>query len=485
MCIFGKGKNLRSFLALTERSYYMSKFTSLLALSLISTVSLTACGQKQETGSEKKAVRELDASVREHIRKNANSTDLLTGELENKKIKWLSTWDINPDESGKNVPTELAVFQERYGGEIECIKVEYKDRYDRLSQAINGGEGIDFFYAGDLDAFPKGAIRSMFQPADDYVDFDSPLWDDVRDFNDGLEWNGKHYAVAVQVTGDYCSVIYNRKTVQEAGLPDPAELYYNNEWTWDTFEDMLDKFVDPSNQRYGIDGWWFEFGLIGTIGVPAVSLDNGVLVNNIGSPEMERVQNWMYKLYNNNFIAIGSEDYGWEDKPSYIAEGKTLFYPCGLYQFYNAPEIWKKNFGEDVFFVPMPRDPNADNYYIPVGMEAYTIVEGADNPEGVGKFLECKRFVLYDDDTRAICDKQMYEDYGWTDEMIKMKDSMYELALANPVIDVSKGITQDCGELIDNSLRLTTRGVPWNETYDSISAVVEKYIDDVNKSSNQ
>ena len=79
----------------------------------------------------------------------------------------------------------------------------------------------------------------------------------------------------------------------------------------------------------------------------------------------------------------------------------------------------------------------------------------------------------------------MYEDYGWTDEMIKMKDSMYELALANPVIDVSKGITQDCGELIDNSLRLTTRGVPWNETYDSISAVVEKYIDDVNKSSNQ
>ena len=344
MCIFGKGKNLRSFLALTERSYYMSKFTSLLALSLISTVSLTACGQKQETGSEKKAVRELDASVREHIRKNANSTDLLTGELENKKIKWLSTWDINPDESGKNVPTELAVFQERYGGEIECIKVEYKDRYDRLSQAINGGEGIDFFYAGDLDAFPKGAIRSMFQPADDYVDFDSPLWDDVRDFNDGLEWNGKHYAVAVQVTGDYCSVIYNRKTVQEAGLPDPAELYYNNEWTWDTFEDMLDKFVDPSNQRYGIDGWWFEFGLIGTIGVPAVSLDNGVLVNNIGSPEMERVQNWMYKLYNNNFIAIGSEDYGWEDKPSYVAEGKTLFLPLRTLSVLQCTRNMEKEF---------------------------------------------------------------------------------------------------------------------------------------------
>ena len=448
-------------------------------------ISLVNCGSKQETGETpetgQSSKRELDDSVRKQISENANSTDLLTGELENKKGNWFATWDINPDKTGKNVPTELAVFQERYGGEIEWISVDYKDRYDKLATAINNGEGIDFFYAGDLDAFPRGVVKPMFQPVDDYIDFSSPLWDEMRDFNDSLMWNGKHYVVTVQFTGDVCAVIYNRKTVQEAGLDDPAELYYNDKWDWNTFEDMLDKFVDPANQRYGIDGWWFEYGLIGTIDVPVIQIKDGKLINNVGSPQMEKVQNFMYRLYTHNLVAIGSEDYGWEDKPSYIAEGKTLFYPCGLYQFYCSPDIWKKNFGEDAFFVPMPKDPDSDSYHIPLGMDAYTIVNGAGNPEGVAKYLECKRFVLYDKETRAICDAQMTADYGWTDEMVKMKDSMYNLAVANPQVDVSKGVTDDCSELLDTSLRLTTRGTPWNETYDSISAVVQKYIDDVNK----
>ncbi|MDE5834578.1 MAG: carbohydrate ABC transporter substrate-binding protein, partial [Ruminococcus sp.] len=118
--------------------------------------------------------------------------------------------------------------------------------------------------------------------------------------------------------------------------------------------------------------------------------------------------------------------------------------------------------------------------YIPVGMEAYAFVKGGKNPEGVAKFLECKRFVLEDSETLALADKQMKEDYGWTDEMFDMKESMQTLAEANPVIDLSRGVSADCGELLDNSLRLTARGTAWSETYDSINAVVDKYIDEVN-----
>ena len=61
-----------------------------------------------------------------HVRRNtgtagrsAKSDERLTGELENKTIKWLSTWDINSDATGKTTPVELAIFQERYGGKIE------------------------------------------------------------------------------------------------------------------------------------------------------------------------------------------------------------------------------------------------------------------------------------------------------------------------------------------------------------------------------
>lgn len=440
-------------------------------------LSLTACGEKKNNTD----ADNVDPAVRKAIAENVADTGLLTGELENKTIKWLSPWDINSDTNeGKSMPAFLVAFEERYGGKIEWHQCTHDERYEQLAKAINGDEGIDFFYAGDLDAFPKGAVRQMFIPADDYIDYDSPLWDGVRELNDSFVWNGGHYITATRIAGDNCGVIYNRKTVREAGLEDPAELYRKGEWDWNAFENMLDKFVDPAGQRYGIDGWWFEFGLTATSGIPAVSMEDGRLVNNLSSPDMERVQNWIFSLYNNDYIAIGSEDYGWTEKPSYIGEGKTLFYPCGLYQFYTKSDNWKSVFGDEAFFVPMPKDPQSDEYYIPVGIEAYAFVKGGKNPEGVAKFLECKRFVLSDTETLEISDRQMKDDYGWTDEMFEMKNSMQKLAEKNPVIDISKGVSAECGELLDNSLRLTARGTPWSETYDSINAVVDKYIEEVN-----
>ena len=456
----------------------MKKIKAFTAGVLISAMSLSvfSCGETDETSKNSK---QLDENVRNAVNDIALNSELLTGELENKTVKWMSDWDINPDFEGKDVAIDLAVFQERYGAEIEFHYVTYENRYEKLAEAINSGEGIDFFYGGNLDAFPKGAVKEMFQPVDDYIDFDSPLWEDVKDFNDSAMWNdGKHYLAITRAT-DSCVVIYNKKTIQEAGLEDPAELYAKGEWDWDAFQSMLNKFVDPDNQKYGIDGWFFEFGLMGTTGVPAVSLENGKLINNLADPNMERYQNWLYELYNTNCIAIGVGEYGWDDKPEYIGEGKLLFYPCGLYTFYTTD--WKEKYGEDVFFVPMPKDPKADAYYTPTGLESYLIVNGAQNPEGAAKYLDCKRFVLLNDELRSYGDQQMFDDYGWTQEMFDMKDEVQALANENPVLDFSKCGSIDCGNLLDSNLRNAARGIPWNETFDSIYDVVNTYIDEINK----
>lgn len=448
-------------------------------LAVATSLAVFSCGNKNKQ-SDGKYNKDLDSSTREELNSIASGDDMLKGDLKNKTIKWMSTWDINPDSSGKNVPIELALFQERYGGNIKFYKVDWDNRYEKLTAAINAGEGIDFFPAGDMDAFPKGAVRGMFTPVDDYVDFQSPLWTDVKDVNDSLKWNGNHYVTVVSVTGDNCAVIYNKDTVAEAGLKDPAELYKNGNWNWNTFEDMLLKFVDTDNNKFGIDGWWFEFGLMNTTGVPPVTVENQKLVCNIGDPSMERVQNYLYDLYNKNCIAIGVGDYGWTDKPSYIGEGKLLFYPCGLYQFYCEPSQWKKTFGENAFFVPMPKDPDSDAYYIPTGMDAYVMVRNGQNPEGVARYLDCKRYTLLNNDVRAISDDQMFKDYGWTQEMVDMKNSMEDLAAANPTFDFSKGVSTDCGKLLDSNLRASARGTAWSETYASIAPTVELYIKEVN-----
>ena len=454
---------------------YMASLTAFAAV-----FSIFSC---QNNAKKSTVNKDLDPKIREELNDIVSNEELLTGELENKKIKWMATWDINPGPTGKNVPIELALFQERYGGEIEYYAVTWENRYDKLAAAIQSGEGIDFFSASDSDAFPKGA-KGMFAPIDDYIDFDSPLWSDVKDVNDSIMWNGNHYVAVVFVTGDNCAVIYNRDTIEEAGLEDPAVLYEQGNWTWDTFEDMLIKFVDKDNKKFGIDGWWFEFGLMSTTGVPPVTIENQKLVNNLGTPAMERVQNYLYELYNKDCIAICTESFGSKDMPNYIGDGKTLFYPCGLYQFYCEPEQWQKKFGENAFFVPMPKDPEADEYYVPTGMDAFVMVKGGQNPEGVAKYLDCKRYTLLNDKVRSIADEQMVEDYGWSQDMIDMKDSMQSLAEENPVYDFSKGVSADCGEILDINFRNCARGIcPWNETYDSIFSAVDQIIKEVNEGS--
>lgn len=455
---------------------------------LASFIALTAVLPAASCGGESKkdpyADVDVTAEVRNKIKENVMSTDLLPDvELENKTVKWLAAWDINPDGTGKNKPTELVAFEEKYGGKIEWIRCDFGDRYEKLAQLIDSGDGADLFYGGDKDAFPKGAIKGMFVPADDYIDFDSPLWEDVKEANDSLLWNDKHYCTIVQTTGDNVACIYNRKTIQEAGLTDPAELFRKGEWTWDTFHEMIQRFVDIDNEKFGIDSWWFEFGLIGTTGVPAVSIENGKLVSNLSDPAMERVQNYMYELYSTGDIAIGVGDYGWTSHPEYIGEGKLLFYPVGLFELYNKADIWKETYGDDAFFVPMPKDPNADEYYIPMGMESYCFIKGGQNPEGAARYLDCKRFAILDKSTGEIGDKQFRDDFGWTDEMVDMKNTMNELARANPALDLSTGVSTDCGELLDSNLRNTARGTPWNETYDSIKDVVDVMLEEANSGS--
>lgn len=443
-------------------------------------VPLTACGDDEEESST--AQKDMTADTREQLKDLAMESDLFTGELENKTIKWLSDWDINSDDTGKTTPIELAIFQERYGGEVEWYQTTYGARYDNLANYINSDEGIDFFYGGNWDAFPKGAIRGMFTSYDEYIDLDSELWADVKDANDAMTWNGEHYMAVVEVTGDNCAIIYNRKTMEEYGLDDPAELFEKGEWDWDAFEEMLEKFVDTDEERYGIDSWYFEAGLSASTGVPYIGLEDGQLVNNLRNEAIEDYQNWMYSLWQSDYIALGVGDYGWESRDYYIGEGKLLFYPCGLWAL--STDDWQDTFGEDAFFVPVPQYDEADEYYIPTSVNAYLFVKGGDNPEGVAKFLDCFRFSKISEGAQEISDEQFRDDYGWSEEMIDMLNTMNEMALENPVFDFYNGVSSDLTDILDSSehgIRATSRGTSWTESVNSIYDQVQNYIDEVNE----
>ncbi|MBQ5332686.1 MAG: extracellular solute-binding protein, partial [Oscillospiraceae bacterium] len=229
------------------------------------TMSLTACGGGSEGGSAEQtsdttvttttaATVEINtATVAEEDQKTLDQVaeeNLRDIELENKTIKWMAHYDINPSGTGNSESVPLNLFKSKYGGSVEYHATTWNSRYSDLSTAVLGGEGIDFFPC-DTAALPKGVINGMFQPIDEYIDMDSPLWTDMKPAMEIYNFNGKHYELVNSVSAEQI-VIYNKQTIEEQGFDDPWELYEAGEWNWETFTSMLEQFVDPENEQYGL-----------------------------------------------------------------------------------------------------------------------------------------------------------------------------------------------------------------------------------------
>ncbi len=464
--------------------------SGLLALSFC--IGLAACADSTDPEMTATTALTVEINTAELSEEDAGSiqqaaSELLTGELENKTIKWFSFYDpFHATTAGNTKALSLELFEEKYGGEIEYIPTTWANRFNDLSTKLIGGDGIDFIAGGDLDSYPKGVANNQFEAFDGYVDFDSQIWSGVKDLNDYFELNGKHYLIAVQATSGQV-VYYNRNTIEAFGFDEPADLLEEGKWDWDAFKNMLLDFCDTESDQYGLDGWFNEQPLMLTSGVPSVELKDGKLVHNFFSPEIERSMTFMNDLFNNGLVA-DKNLFNWTTHIEYIGEGKELFYISGLYEINSSPDIWTKTFGqpEDVMFVPLPKDPSADNYYMPAGIEAYMLCKGAQNPEGVMRFMECCIAASSDERTIQIGIDKQKNDYGWTDEMVEMSAKITEMTAENPMYDIHAGCPTDMYNLIDSGefgIRASfINGTDWAVTREALVDAVQVYIDDFNAS---
>ena len=404
-------------------------------------------------------------------------------QLENTNIKWFSFYDpFNASTSCNTKSLSLELFERKYGGTVEYIPTTWAQRFTDLSTNILGGTGIDFIAGGDLDSFPKGVPNGQFESYDQYVDFDSELWSSVKSLNDQFELKGKHYLIATQAT----AVIYNKQTIEANGFDDPAELLEKGEWTWTAFKDMLLSYVDPDSEQYGLDGWFNEKPLMLSGGVAPVELKDGKLVDNLFDPRLEKTMNFMYEL-NQNGLVLDKNLFNWNVHPEFIGEGKELFYISGIYALEGAPDIWTVSFGDpdDVMFVPIPKADDSDKYYLPAGMDAYMLCKGAQNPEGVARFMECIIAASYDENAVAIADQKLKDVYGWTDEMVEMRHKVNELTAENPMYSIHTGCPTDLYNILDSGeygIRAPFYGLDWPSVRESLADAAKVLIDEFNTS---
>ena len=458
----------------------MTAFISVLAM----LGTLSGCGTADsgdtmtttETTTAATAPKELDEEDKAAVAEVDIGDD---EKLENGTIKWLSTYDINPDK-GKPKLFALELFETQYGGKVEWIPTTWENRYTDLSTQVLGGVAPDLFPAQEFDTFPSKVIDGMFQPFDDYLDFDSELWPaGAKKLAEAHVLGGKHYVAPVN-TDSKCLMIYNQRTIEENGLDDPAELLEQDNWTWDTFRQMCLDYCDREEDKFAYDSWYFETQFLLTTGVAPISMEDGLVKNNIDSAEIERAESFMYNLKKDD-LPLPKAEFNWTEQPQRISEGKTLFWPCATWALWEA-DLSKFGAPEEIRFVPMPRDPEADAYYLPANMDAYALCKGASNPEGAAAFIKCKLIAENDENSIAITEKQYREDYGWTDEMFEMWYKVRELTDANPVVSIHTGIPTEVSAIVDDSIKQASfNGTDWATTRASISELTQLTVDELNE----
>ncbi len=407
---------------------------------------------------------------------------------------WFAWYDPfhNYDEA-EIVNTGFFTFREKYGCEIEWIETDYFERNDDLANLVLSGNSPDFAPAGygATATFPLDCIKGMYIPVNDFVDYDDPLWAGIT-MKDYYKLGENYFAIVTNI--DPSNVVaYNRRVMEEWGFDDPAELYYNNEWTWDVFYNMCMDFSDGDENRYALDGYAYNGAFVESTGQMYLGKDeNGMFYSNIDAPEIERAQTMLYDLVKNDCTYHeGTSRWALRNNGTFgagLKEGLCLFYIIGTSFFTGTVEeisaIWGDVTQGELMFAPLPRDDDGDgNYYMASGPVGYMLVSGGTNHEGAALLASCERFKILDPTVIDIDRKQLEEIYLWNDEMLAMYDEQFVIAARTPVVNYSGNLQDQLNSALaalGDGINRTNEPATWGQLKEQYGETIEYYLEELN-----
>ncbi len=322
-------------------------------------------------------------------------------------VSVLSHYDITNDQKGIE---QCKMFQDpnQFGGEIEWITApDTPDPFlERLATLIASDDSPDICIGGWSN--PTTASKNMFEPLDEYIDLDSPLWKDMKDVVNNQVYKGKHYYYPHRLMTSF-ALNYSQKTIEENNLDDPYELYKKGEWTWDAWRKIMTDFVNKNPDEnigfYGTDTIFTS--LIATTGTVLVKVNpDGTIDNNIDNPNVTRAMHFYEELYRDG-LSYADQYGGWVHPATWAKYSDKILFegmePEWTYTAYAEALQNPKGIENDIFdtptdmrFVPFPRDAEADAYYQANSTFGFVVPKGAKNIKGAVDFINC--FRVYDAD---------------------------------------------------------------------------------------
>ncbi len=377
------------------------------------------------------------------------------------ELEWLSYFDLNPARGSEEKSTELDLFEKK-GGSIHYTPTTSMTKFDDLATAKLGGTPPDMFWYESSMCYPNYCMKDMFQPVDSIVDFDSPLWADVKETADQFMLKGQHYVAPVKFVAN--SVLtYDMDMIDANGLEDPYQLYLDGEWNWDTWYDMMEEYVNNAEgdeERFGVNGWFANFIFYST-GSTLIKYDaeKDEFVSNIDDPNFDRATDLLYDIKKNGLYYAD-----WVGQASDCFKKNILFYAMGPWA---SSDVHTPGDGTNWASVPMPKDPNADAQYTTVEVNAYMWCSGSEKSDAVKCWMECAKTANTDPEYMEVSKEKFFvKNPNWTEQMYQV--GYQELASDNwvRIVDPGYGISVELSN--DNAATNATKEAVISYMYTSV-----------------
>ena len=340
------------------------------------------------------------------------TTDLKLPKLEitSKKLRFL-----NPNAGVMKFAEKY--LKSEYGiDDLEIVNVGPTEQRTRFINSVMSNEYFDIYW----DTFSPALIKNGYvQPID--VDMSVPLWSEVAASNEQFLWNGQRYYV-VPGFAKQIMVYYNKSMFDEAGETYPADLFDQGEWDWDKMLEVAQNLTLDSNRDGTPEQYGLSFGepelLLFTTGKHLIAfMPDGTARNNIGSPEVARAVAYNMKLRQSGTMS--------PDPFKAFGDGSVAMCVAhrGLAREWCVKMIKADNLG----VAPLPRDPDADQYYTEMEGGGFYMSKGAPNLQGAIACCNVYAYVIRSDEYRENIYESDIENGFWTMELQKQYEKSNNL----------------------------------------------------------
>lgn len=409
------------------------RFKRLIASAMVAVlaVSVTACGGKDEKKEEKDVERSEYAFEEERDINIGVYQDMYYDSSH-------SSVEDNPNVTDRDTAQmqldHVRDAEEKFNCKFYYKNLTWEGIIDSINTSIMSGSPDCDIYDCSLSYGLPAILNGQAQALEDFIEADNDVFTDMKKMQSlNLLDMDKTYFFASSggVNTQAWGLCFNMDIVcKERGLENPQDVYDRGEWTWDKWEEYLDKCTfdrdgDGTTDVYGYGSVWTQ------------TLNNLLMSNNTGIATSEKqsvdskatmeVLTFIENIYNVKHIAKP-----WDDS-DYMQNGRT--WQDGLVAFW-AAQHWMLSEG-DIFnkdwelgIVPWPTGPSGNkdtNPTMNVGGDWDIIPQGIENPRSVYEAYAYFRN-WWGDDATLVSDTTWAEDCFMTERNFNY---IYEMSNSN------------------------------------------------------